>query len=68
MNTLLTVLQAVPPPHSQIETGKPGPAGSPSAQTDTRCPTGRTGIKIYTIYDGQKKANLENFSIPSLWL
>lgn len=39
---LLTVLQAVPPPHSQIETGKPEQAGSPSAQRDTKYPTGRT--------------------------
>lgn len=47
----LTVLQAVPQPHSQTETGKPGPTGSPSTQTDTKCPTGRTAIKKSTIYD-----------------
>ncbi len=45
MTELLTVLQAAPPPHNRIETGKPEPAGSPSAQRDTRYPKGKTESK-----------------------
>lgn len=49
---LLTVLQAVPQLHSQTETGRPGPTGSPLAQLDTKCPTGRTVIKRWRVYNG----------------
>ena len=48
---LLTVLQAAPLLHIQIDTGKPAPTRSPSAQRDTKCPTGRTGSRKSMVYD-----------------
>lgn len=46
---LLTVLQAVPQFHIQIAAGKPGPAGNPQAQRDTKYPAGRTGSNMSII-------------------
>lgn len=48
-NKLLTVLQAVPQFHIQTAAGKPGPAGNPQVQRDTKYRAGRTGSNMSII-------------------